>query len=100
MTAPTEPTVATLVALVAETRPGDARDEQALRDHVAAYGWSARIEQVPPQHLLVHVKETFRSTTCRHLTAQQLEMLLERAITWAIRGYYGRDAGAERRVVS
>ena len=88
MTTPGDPAVAALVALVAATRPGDERDEQLLRDHVVAYGWSARVEQMAPQHLLVHVKETFRSTPCRHLSSQQLEMLLDRAITWAIRGYY------------
>ena len=94
MTTPGDAAVAALVALVAATRPGDERDEQVLREHVVAYGWSARVEQVPPQRLLVHVKETFRSAPCRHLSSQQLEMLLDRAITWAIRGYYGRGAGS------
>ena len=104
MTAPNPtaaPTPATdalvaLVARVASTRPGDARDEALVRDHVAAYGWSARIEQMPPELLLVRVKETFRSTPCLHLSSQQVEMLLERAITWVIRGYYGHEACSVR----
>jgi len=82
-----------MTALVAATRPGDPRDEHALREAVAAWARGAHRAHVAPQQLLVTLKEAFRTTACRHLTGQQVEMLLERAVTWAIRGYYGHDVG-------
>ena len=104
MTAPNPtaaPTPATdaLVALVARgagPRPRAPRAAARRRGPGAAAGGGARGEPMAPGRPRVRVKETFRSTPCLHLSSQQVEMLLERAITWVIRGYYGHEACSVR----
>lgn len=83
-----ERVVALHEALV-EAREGREYDTTRLRDAVAAVAMAARAEQVPPERLIILLKDLTSDPAVHHLSYWWLRVLTDRFVRWGIEAYYG-----------
>ena len=60
----------------------------ALRTSVTAYVRRLHDEQVPPQRMIVLVKEAVREATPAHIDVLERRDLMESVVRWSIEAYY------------
>ena len=77
---------------VLSTPPRASRESEALRaalrTSVTAYVRRLHDEQVPPQRMLVLVKEAVREAAPAHIDVLERRDLMESVVRWSIEAYY------------
>jgi hypothetical protein len=65
--------------------------DPAIRDIAGAIGREAKATELPPERLLVLLKELFRARELSTMGDWFRRVLTDRVIVWAIDAYYGLD---------
>jgi hypothetical protein len=85
-----EHTAALHDALV-EAREDREYDTDRLHHAVSAVAVAARAEHVPPERLIVLLKQLTSDPAVRHLSYWWLRILTDRFVRWGIEAYYGLE---------
>jgi len=83
--------IAALHEAVIEAREDREYDSTRLRDAVAAVAVAARWERVPPERLIVLLKELTSTPAVRNVSYWWLKVLTDRFVRWGIEAYYGLE---------
>lgn len=62
--------------------------DSELRSAVEHYAESSRTAGLPPQRLLIDLKQLLTSGALAHVDPRLRGLIVERAVRWAIHGYY------------
>lgn len=77
------------VVRAARARSGAQRDaDPELRGAVEWYAVASRSAGLPPQRLLIDLKQLLTSGALVHVDPRLRGLIVERAVRWAIHGYY------------
>ncbi len=66
-------------------------DARLLREVVRSYALHAREDRVPPERLLVALKQVVREVAQQDASDAYRVIYTDRVIAWAIESYYGLD---------
>ncbi len=81
--------VAALHDVLVEAREGREYDTERLRAAVAAVATAARAEDLPPERLIILLKDLASDPAVRHVGYWWLRVLIDRFVRWGIEAYYG-----------